>query len=234
MADLLEAASAIMRSSERRVEVVANNVANISTPGFRRQVSYADVTSSLNGSLTELPVIGTLTDESQGRLESTGAPLDLAISGDGFFQLKAGEATLYSRHGQFRRLEDGRIANAQGHILQQAGGGDLVLESAAVEILADGTVLQDALPVARIALFMPEEGAALEPISGSIFSIGGSAAELEQPQLRQGMVEGSNVTLGDEMVTMMAALRQAEGGARLATLYDELMGRAITTLGQSA
>lgn len=234
MADLLESASAIMRSSERRVEVVANNVANVSTPGFRRQVSYADITSSQFGAAAGLPVINLRTDESSGKLESTGSPLDLAISGEGFFQLKAGETTLYSRHGQFRRLEDGRVADAHGHLVQQAGGGDLVLESAAVEILADGTVLQDARPVARVALFVPEEGAAIDPISGSLFSISGGAVEVEQPQVRQGMVEGSNVVLGDEMVTMMAALRQAETGARLATLYDELMGRAITTLGKTA
>jgi flagellar basal-body rod protein FlgG len=172
-------------------------------------------------------------DTSTARLESTGGALDLAISGEGFFQLKSGEEILYSRQGQFRRLEDGRIANAQGGILQQAGGGDLVLDSAAIEILADGIVMEDGRPVARIALFMPDEGAVLEPRSGSIFSIAGPASEMDRPQVRQGMVEGSNVVLGNEMVTMMSALRQAETGARLATLYDELMGRAITTLGQS-
>ena len=52
-----------------------------------------------------------------------------------------------------------------------------------------------------------------------------------EPMIRQGMVESSNVSMGDEMVTMMAAMRQAEGGARLVQVYDELMGRALTTLG---
>jgi flagellar basal-body rod protein FlgG len=233
MADVLESASAIMRSSERRVEVVSNNVANVSTPGFRRQVSFVDVTASLGAGGANLPVISTRLDESSGKLESSGHSLDLAISGEGFFQLQAGEATLYSRNGQFRRLEDGRVANAQGHILQQADGGDLVLDSAAVEILADGTVIDGERPVARIALFLPESDGAVQSVSGSSFSIDGAVREVEEPQLRQGMVEGSNVVLGDEMVTMMAALRQAESGARLATLYDELMGRAITTLGQA-
>lgn len=235
MADLLEAASAIMRSSERRVELVANNVANISTPGFRRQVPYADAVSSGNFARFGLPETRSTTDSSEGRLDSTGLPLDLAISGEGLFQLKSGEETLYTRQGSFRRLEDGRVANAQGHILQQAGGGDLVLDSDAVEILADGVVVEGERPVARVGLFAPADGARLEPLagSGSVFTIAGEAAEVEQPLIRQGMVETSNVVLGDEMVTMMAAMRQAESGARLATLYDELVGRAIQTLGQA-
>lgn len=172
-------------------------------------------------------------DETAGHLDSTGSALDLAISGPGLFQLKDGEAIVYSRQGQFRRLEDGRVANAQGHVLQQAGGGDLIVGSSAVEILADGTVIEDEHPIGRIALYAPEEGVTLEPLSGSLFAARGEVAEVDQPQLRQGMLESSNVVLGDEMVTMMAALRQAESGGRLATLYDELMGRAITTLGQA-
>jgi flagellar basal-body rod protein FlgF len=233
MADLLGAASAIMRSSERTIAIVANNVANVSTPGFRRQVSYVDVTSSLNPSERDLPVIATRTDDREGHLQQTGAPLDLAVSGPGYFQLRSGEMTVYSRQGQFHRLEDGRIANAQGYVVQQAGGGDLVLDGDSAEILADGTVVEDERPVGRIALFTPGEEAQLEALTGSIFALTGTAEEVEDPHLRQGMVEASNVTLGDEMVTMMAAMRQAEGGARLAMLYDELTGRAIQTLGQA-
>lgn len=221
----------ILRSSERRVEVVANNVANVSTPGFRRQVPYATLSSSLDSS--GQPAIKLHTDHEDGRLSATNRTLDVAISGPGFFQLKDGEVTVYSRAGQFRRLEDGRVANAQGHILQQSGGGDLVLESGAVEILSDGTIVENDRPVARIPLFAPEANEQLEPAGGSVFAISGTAAEVDQPQLRQGMLETSNVVLGDEMVLMMAALRQAESGARLVTLYDELMGRAITSLGQA-
>lgn len=164
---------------------------------------------------------------------TTGNPLDLAISGAGFFQLRSGDEIVYSRQGQFRLAADGTVVTPQGYALQQAGGGDLVLEGAAVRILKDGTVLDQERPVGRIAIFGALAGRAPHPVSGSIFTIPDDAAEeIAAPELRQGMVEASNVTLGDEMVAMMAVLRQAEGGSRLVQLYDDLLGRAITTFGQ--
>ena len=180
-----------------------------------------------------LPETQTRIDSADGRLDRTGRTLDLAVSGEGYFQLKSRDQTRYTRHGRFERLEDGRVANADGHVLQQAGGGDLIVDSDAIEVLADGLVLDGDRPVGRIALFAPPAGAELAALSGSYFTIPGEAKEVAQPLLRQGMIETSNVVLGDEMVTMMAAMRQAETGARLATLYDELTGRAIQTLGQT-
>ena len=166
-------------------------------------------------------------------MSETGNGLDLAISGAGFFQLRAGDAIVYSRQGQFQRAEDGRVVTPQGYVLQQADGGDLMLDRTSVEILADGTVLGDGRPLARIALFVPAEGTAAEPINGSLFAIAAtSVEEASGAELRQGMVEASNVSMGDEMVAMMSAMRQAETGARLIQVYDELMGRAVTTLGQ--
>jgi flagellar basal-body rod protein FlgG len=72
----------------------------------------------------------------------------------------------------------------------------------------------------------------LQPLGGSAFTAAGEMEEVAEPGLRQGMVEASNVTLSDEMTAMMATLRHAETGARLVTVYDELLGRAIQTLGQ--
>jgi flagellar basal-body rod protein FlgG len=162
----------------------------------------------------------------------TGNPLDVAIAGDGFFALRAGERIVYSRQGQFRLSDSGTVVSAQGHVLQQAGGGDLVLDNESVEILADGTVVGDGRPLGRIALWRIEDGGELEALGGSEFLLPESAAEVEQPSLRQGMLEASNVVLGDEMTAMMIAMRQAESGARLISVYDDLIGRAITTFGQ--
>jgi flagellar basal-body rod protein FlgG len=172
-------------------------------------------------------------DLGQGRLSRTENPLDVAISGAGLFQLRAGEEIVYSRQGHFRVAEDGTVVSGQGHVLQQAGGGDLSLQSSAVEITEDGTILDAGRPVARIALFAPADGVSLEASGGGTIFAAGSREmeEVAAPALRQGMVEASNVVLGDEMVAMMAALRQAESGARLVQLYDDLLGRAITTFG---
>lgn len=232
MSGLITSANAILSATERRLETIAHNVSNLSTPGFKRQLSFTELMpGQVPGAAAEfLP--STRADLAQGRMSETGNPLDLAISGDGFFRLRAGDTFVYSRNGHFRRAEDGTVVSPQGHVLQQASGGDLVLEQAAVEILSDGTVLDEGRPAGRLALFAPAEGAAAEPLAGSLFAIAeGSDEEVVGAQVRQGMVEASNVSLGDEMVGMMAAMRQAESGARLVQLYDELMGRTITTFG---
>jgi flagellar basal-body rod protein FlgG len=175
--------------------------------------------------------IASRSDLAQGKLISTGNPLDLAVSGDGFLAVRAGDQLLYTRQGQFRLGQDGTVVSAQGHVLQQAGGGDLVLQNAAVKILDDGSVLDQGRPIARVGLYGLVAGVTLDPVSEAHFAASGAMEEVAEPSIRQGMIESSNVAMGDEMVTMMAAMRQAESGARLVQVYDELMGRALTTLG---
>jgi flagellar basal-body rod protein FlgF len=237
MSGIIESAAAILSASERRLETAANNVSNLSTPGYKRQASFVDMlvwgTASGAPSAAARPATRTHADMAQGRMSETGNPLDLAIGGTGFFRVRSGDEILYSRQGQFRRAEDGKVVTPQGHVLQAAGGGDLIIASSEVEIGRDGQVLDGGRPVGRIAIYAPVEGQAVEPLAGSLFAISGEGAEeVAVPQLHQNMTEASNVSLGDEMVTMMQALRQAESGAKLVQLYDELVGRAITTFGQ--
>ena len=230
MQGLIESASGILSASERRLENVSNNVSNISTPGFKRQISFEEVMSGRESASAE--ALRQRADFSQGQLSRTGNPLDLAISGPGFFRLRSGDEILYSRQGQFKVGADGAVVNSHGHILQQAGGGDLVLERAAVEILEDGTVLDGTRPVGKIGIYVAGDAAAMRSLGGSTFAASADAMEdAPASALRQGMVEASNVVLGDEMVTMMATVRQAEGGARLVQVYDDLLGRAISTFG---
>ena len=230
MSGLVESATAVMRMAERRLDVVAHNVANISTPGYKRQIGFAEVVAARRADA--LPTLAVRREAEQGKLQETATPFDLASSGAGDFRGRAGEATLYTRQGQFHRDPDGVLVTPQGYVLQQAGGGDLVLDSAAATVAEDGTVTDGGRPVARIALERPAGDAALTA-GGESFFVAGAATmdEAEGTVVRQAMVEGSNVSLGDEMTQSMAALRQAESGARLIQLYDDLMGRAVSAFG---
>lgn len=231
MADLIESARAILSVSERRMEATANNVANLTTPGFKAQKLYSEVFSDVS-TLAPRQSEAVRADLAQGKLTKTNNPLDLAIGGAGFFRLMSADGSLvYSRQGQFRRDGEGRLVNAQGMALQAADGGDIVLASPDAEIRTDGTLLVDGAAVARIGLFQPAEGTVPAPMSGSLFAFD-EPEEVREPQLHSGMVEASNVALADEMVALMEAMRSAEGGARLVQTYDELMGKAINTFGQ--
>ena len=230
MADLIESARAILSVSERRMEATANNVANLTTPGFKSQKLYSDLVSEA-GTLAPSTVEKSRVDLTQGKLSKTGNPYDLAIAGAGFFRLAGADgAVVYSRQGQFHRDGDGRLVNARGLALQGVDG-DIVLPFANAQILGDGTVLQDGAAVGRIGLFQPADGVEPRALGGSSFALS-DAEEVKEVQLRQGMVETSNVELADEMVAMMEAMRNAEGGAKLVQTYDDLIGRAITTFGQ--
>jgi flagellar basal-body rod protein FlgF len=228
MSGLIEAASAILSASERKLEATANNVSNLSTPGFKRQVTF----SELMPNQSDWPSNATRADLTQGKLNSTGNPLDIAITGPGFLQLRSAKQVFYSRQGQFRVEADGAVVTPQGLVLQQQGGGDLTLDNAAVKVLEDGTVLDDGKPVAHIAVFASTDESGLQAVGGSLFKAPEMAMqESTSAGIRQGMLESSNVSLGDEMVTMMTAMREAEGGSRLVQTYDDLIERAVTTFG---
>lgn len=237
MVDMIDMAGAILSASEKRLEVVSANVANTGTAGYKSQVPFAEILAKVSGvdsfSPGQAPDISQATNFAPGKLSQTDNPLDLAISGQGFFKLRLDEMTYYSRHGQFGLDPDGRVVTAQGYALQTLDGQDLILPSSTVEILGDGTVLDGEIPIAKVGLFEPSDHRGLTAMGGSMFATDETnMVEAEKPDLRQGMIESANVELTVEMTEMMAALRQAEIGSRLVQTYDTLMGQAISTFGQ--
>ena len=226
---IAEIAAQILSRAEQRAEVAAQNITNASTPGYRRRVSFSEMVAGRQGEQR----VATAADFTAGQLSQTGAATDLAIAGEGFFVVRSDDAILYTRQGQFRRDEDGRLVTPQGLALQSADGGDIQVGDAPFEVAADGIVTRGGAPIARIALVDFDDRAALAPRDGGAFAAGDAAPhEVPAPAIRQGMLEGSNVNTGDEMVAMMEAVRRAETGQRLVTTYDDLMGRALNLFGQ--
>ncbi len=212
------------------MQLCAQNLANISSSGYKRKVDFAALTGS-----AEAPSAVTRIDFSPGKQIATGSPLDFAIEGKGFFAVRSGEAILYTRSGQFHRDDEGHLATPSGAVLQAAGGGDVAVSDDAFKLQSDGTVIEAGAPVARLAVVDFVSTAALAASEDGLFA---APAALAQPvdivAVRQGALEASNVSNGDEMVTMMEALRRAETGQRLVQVYDDLMGRALTNFGQAS
>lgn len=229
---LLEIASATMRGGERRIEIAAQNTVNAETPGYKAQIAFSEVQTEANSSTSEANIPQTRSEHkiAQGAIFDTGETLDLAIDGTGYFLVRDGDDFSLTRSGKFGIAADGAMVDAQGRILQLASGGDATTSTYAVEILADGTMLDGTAVMGTIGLFEPTQ-----PSLGRMLTAD-EIADLDIPetgQIRQAMLERSNVTLSDEMVELMKAQRQIESGAQIIRAYDQLLDRAINTFGRS-
>lgn len=232
---LLGIAEVLLRSSEKRLETVSNNIANTATPGFKRQGIFQNALSSGAPPENDLSLLSTYTEFSQAALRGTGMPFDLALSGEGFFRLRdASGALYYSRNGQFERTADGLLRDSHGLILQTQGGSDVVISDQLASILPDGVILEGGLPVGRIGVFGADDKAVFKSLGGSLFAAEEGVTEIVSPVIRQGMLEAANVEMASEMIAMMEALRGAEMGARIAQTYDTLIDNSITTFGKGS
>jgi flagellar basal-body rod protein FlgF len=232
---ITEVAAQILSRAERRAEIAAQNITNASTPGYRRRVGFDEILRPGGAAAADGPARpgAVATDFNAGQLTETGNPTDLAIAGDGFFAVRGDDAVFYTRQGQFRRDGEGRLVTGEGLALQSAEGGDLIVGDGDFAVDANGVVTRDGAPVARVALFDFAERGALALGAAGAFSAGeAEPLPVAAPAIRQGMLESSNVNMGDEMVAMMEAVRRAETGQRLVTTYDDLMGRALNLFGQ--
>ena len=237
MGAYLDSVGDILSRVERRVEVASQNISNLATPGYKRAISFESLVtfSGAEGPTGPAPLGSAMVvDFAQGQQQNTGNPNDLAISGSGFFavQTKDGD-TLYTRQGQFQRDGEGHLITAQGAVLQQRGGGDLELKPGDFTVQSDGTIVQAGEPVGQIGLVALSDPSTVRLVEGGLYSAPDSTvSEMDSAAVCQGALEASNVSLGPEMMTIMAALRQAQSGQQLMNTYDDLMGRAISTFGQ--
>jgi flagellar basal body rod protein FlgG len=233
---LLGTAVSALSGAERRIEIVARNVANATTPGYKREVAFAEIADAVlpYGPLNSVePLIGSMRDLGQAILVESGNALDLAIDGEGFVLVRQGERLFASRGGQFKLATDGRVIDADGRSLQQAGGGDLLVEAGVMAIHADGKVMVDEVPMGAVGFYASEALERADWFAGIPLEHAGGLEENEASELRQGMLERSNVALSDEMVGLMQSQRMAEAAAQLIRTYDQLTASAAATFSSS-
>lgn len=229
---LLEIASATLRNGEQRVEIAAQNTVNAETPGYKAQVSFNEIQAEADGANEQMnaPQTRAGIKATQGAIFDTGEALDLAVDGTGYFLVRDGDSYSLTRAGKFGIAADGALADATGRILQLASGGDATTSTYAMSVQPDGTMLDGNSVMGNIGLFemgQMRPGAVMDEVDIA------SLIPSETGEIRQAMLERSNVTLSDEMVELMKAQRQIESGAQIVRAYDQLLDRAINTFGRS-
>jgi flagellar basal-body rod protein FlgF len=221
----------------REMQVVANNIANISTNGFRREgVVFAEHIKRLEDapSLSMARASGRQIDLSQAGMSKTGSTWDFAIQGSGFFLIETAEGQHLTRAGSFTPNAEGELVTPDGFRLLDDGGAPVFVppDARAVTLAPDGTLAADGAPVARIGLWLPADPNALQHRAGTLYSASSGVEPAEGATLFQGFVEDSNVNPVSEVARMIEVQRAYEMGQRLLERDDERVRSVIQTLGR--
>lgn len=251
----LYTASAGMQVEMIRQESIANNLANVNTAGFRRDLAVMEARKGMsiartNNATSADPIgptrkvqIGTLgngvlvnrivKDFTQGDLRQTDNPFDLALQGKGFMavQSPADGKTYYSRDGQFTKDKDGFVVDKSGNKLMGQNGPIVATGQMAVSV--DGTVRMNGKAVDRLQLAsFPDADADLAKHGDTLFDYTGGAAPepADKLEVHQGMLEGANVNSVQEMVSMISVMRQYEANSKALQAQDETLGRAVNDI----
>ncbi len=225
-----------MRARMESLEMLANNLANVETGGYKADREFYSIYTSddasadpLTGDVSTLPVIESQwTDQAQGDLKVTGNPLDFAISGEGLFAIDTPRGVRYTRNGSFRVSSGGELTTVDGNTVRASGGGSIQLQPGLpTEVLADGTVQQGGKPTGQIEL-VAYDRSDLNKEGANYFAIVPGAKEKPAGgSVLQGKLEQSNVGTAESAVRLVAIMRQFEMLQKAMNIGNELNREAI-------
>jgi flagellar basal-body rod protein FlgG len=252
----LYTAASGMNAQQANIDTVAHNLANVNTAGFKKShMEFEDlvyqetrVPGSATSSVGEAPIglevglgtrpVGSARDFRPGNLRSTGGPLDIAIEGDGFFQITTPNGTTaYSRSGTFHRDSQGMLVTTEGYPLEPQIS--IPANATSVSISKDGVVsaqiagqtATQQLGTIELATF--QNAAGLRPLGGNLFEETTASGDAQtgapgidgRGTVQQGFVEDSNVSVVEEMVNMILGQRAYEANSRVVKAADEMLSQ---------
>jgi flagellar basal-body rod protein FlgF len=219
----------------REMELIAHNIANAATTGFRQQgLVFSEFVQAIEGgdSLSMAAARVKKTSQAQGILTQTGNALDLAIEGRGYFQLETPGGIRLTRAGAFNVNSVGDIVSSDGHRVLDLGGApiNVPLGEADVKVAADGTVSLGERLLGQIGVVEPEPGADLTRETGVLFQTDAALAPSGDGLVLQGHLEGSNVDAISQLTRMIEVQRAYELGQKLLDMDHERSKSALQTL----
>jgi flagellar basal-body rod protein FlgF len=223
-------AACAMEAASRNQEIVSENLAHVTTPGYRRQAALFDVGSfqdDLHGATqamgnTNNPIGFTHFDP--GPMQQTNNPYDLAVVGNAFFVVQGPSGPVYTRNGAFERTPDGQL-QLRGNTEYRLGGVQIPADAGRVDVSPEGVIYANGAEVGRVQLATFERPETLRRI-GTTFFAGDNAQTptIGTARVEQGYRENSNVQPVQEMVSMMLGLRQYEAAEKALRAIAEAVG----------
>jgi flagellar basal-body rod protein FlgF len=225
------AACAGLRAQSQALELIASTVANISTTGYRAQQPMFrsllanaghQISDPLNQAINDFGVLeGSRTDLSTGNLERTGNSLDPAIEGKGFFAIQTPGQSLYTRNGNFQISPKGQLTTAGGDLVLGEDGTPITMPSGEISISPDGTISASGAVAGKLKIVEFVPGTFPIPAGNSSYSAPvNEVRPASDSNVRQGMLESSNVNSVKAVVDMIAVQRHAEMLERAMSVFE--------------
>lgn len=217
-----------MLSRQKNIEMTANNLANVNTTGYKREVPFSEILSRIDNQ-PELQ----MTDFSDGTLVKTENPLDLAVSGQGFFIVQTPNGPLLTKNGKFKIADDGFLVNEDGYKVMGKGGDINILDSVLeknkeFKINKNGDIQVGDEVVGQLMIAKIDDQSAMVRASGTQFLFpdeGFSFASESEFEVHQGFIEESNVNPVMEMQNMITINRDYEASQKIINSLDNILGR---------
>ena len=239
-----------LQVQEYRQAIIANNLANADTPGFKAdRIAFRErlnaatvrgemrarnpVLDQMTGGLFETPVY---TDFAQGALVPSNNPLDLAIDGDGFLTVRTKEGLRYTRDGRLAMNADGMLVHAaSGRAVLSTDGQPIVVDPTSrdpVKVDDSGQVRQGDHIAGRLALVDFADLRQIEKTGENLYASDGQKPVEGRGRIRQSAYEASSVEPASVLVDLISASRAYEANAKLITLQDDSLSRVVNELGR--
>jgi flagellar basal-body rod protein FlgF len=219
----------------REMRVVANNIANAATTGYRSEgLIFSEYVKSAPGqesvSMARANIFNTSLE--QGQLTKTNGTFDFAIEGDAFFMVETPQGERLTRAGAFSSNAAGDLVTMDGYRVLDAGRAPVFVptDAESVQVGADGTISADGQPLGQIGLFKPVEKHTMSREDGVMFRVDGDIEEALDGRVLQGFLEGSNVNAIHQVSRLVEIQRAYEMGQSFLSTEDERIRAAIKNL----
>ena len=228
-------------AQQRRMDTVADNVANVNTAGFKRgQVSFSEYLGKHEATpiASYAKVEPKRLDQMPGAIQTTNNPFDFAVKGDGMFAIKRGNATLYTRNGQFAMDTKGQLVTTKGDPVLDANTNPIIIPAdKVIDVAADGTIFAiDGVArstVGRIAVWNVDDKNTLVR-AGDAFVATSAPKVINDGIVIRGAIEASNVNAIEESVNLTELSRSFELTSSMIQRLEDTQLRAIRQLGQQS